>query len=212
MNTKLDIKEPKIYFAGRIRKERKRFGINVDSTINDSDNLYAPRIAPVQGNGFKYTGPFTFGDDHGCSHRGFAGIEWRVSVPPEQADLPFYDFFGTSSHGATYDCCHSGYKEGKSIRQAVFQRAMFGIHEADYVFAWVDDDQCFGTLVEIGFARALGKKIFIGIPPHIEPRGELWFGLYAATLIFKADTVKEAVKQVLDHIMFEYHKKSGSAA
>jgi len=43
------------------------------------------------------------------------------------------------------------------------------IKSCDVVFAWINSEDCFGTLVELGYAAALNKEIWIASPPaHTE--------------------------------------------
>lgn len=47
------------------------------------------------------------------------------------------------------------------------------IEYVDLVFAWVDSDDCLGTMFELGLARGLGKVIVIASPPTFDWR-ETW--------------------------------------
>lgn len=94
-------------------------------------------------------------------------------------------------HGIT-----DGYNIGESENE-VLQRSLDGVRNADVFFALFEDDKAFGTLVELGYARALGKPIFAGFPAQIicvdrgccypegyNPRdrwNDLWFAAQAAT-------------------------------
>lgn len=69
---------------------------------------------------------------------------------------------------------------GFSHRQgSVFMQCCIQIERADVVFAWIDDVSAHGTLVEIGYARALQKEIWVAGYP-IE---DLWFAFAAATQV-----------------------------
>lgn len=46
------------------------------------------------------------------------------------------------------------------------------IKRSDVVFAWIDKLSAYATLVELGYAKALGKRIWIASPLHYE---DLWF-------------------------------------
>src|ERR1700722_16208427 len=47
------------------------------------------------------------------------------------------------------------------------------IRNCDLLFAWLDEPDCYGTLVEIGYAAALGKMIWIATAhSHVD----MWFG------------------------------------
>jgi nucleoside 2-deoxyribosyltransferase len=67
-----------------------------------------------------------------------------------------------------------------------FANALAGMKECDVVFAWIESKDCYGTLVEIGYANALGKPVFIACKD--EPDSELWFA-------FKMDTYFPEVRK-----------------
>lgn len=48
------------------------------------------------------------------------------------------------------------------------------IEQCDVFFAWIDDLTCYGTLAEIGYARALKKPIWIAGPHKIIHVGDYW--------------------------------------
>jgi nucleoside 2-deoxyribosyltransferase len=74
----------------------------------------------------------------------------------------------------------------------VFSRSLDGLKRADIVFVWLDDYEAHGSGVEIGYARGLGKPIFLTHAPHIAPKGELWFAFEAATQIKSFESAREA--------------------
>jgi len=39
----------------------------------------------------------------------------------------------------------------------------YAIQSADLLFAWIDSDDCYGTLLEIGYAKALGKAVVVAM-------------------------------------------------
>jgi hypothetical protein len=59
--------------------------------------------------------------------------------------------FWTSWHGALEEESH----------ETIFKRNMESIRKCDMLFAFIDSEDCYGTLAEIGFAHALGKSIYI---------------------------------------------------
>lgn len=54
-----------------------------------------------------------------------------------------------------------GLDGGIDYQEHIVVRSFHGIMNADCVLAVIDDLECFGTLVEIGYAKALNKKLFI---------------------------------------------------
>lgn len=133
------------------------------------------------GNAFIYTGPYTYALGQ-HSFRPIHGGE--------------YEDMGGGSSGATW-----------SVLNASFQ----GIRDCTIFFALIEDKEAYGTLVEIGYAAALGKWIVLGFsgdaipendkdciygdpskPFHgavsgITPNNDLWFAARAADSIYCGD-------------------------
>lgn len=66
----------------------------------------------------------------------------------------------------------SGGHDASDEQWTIHHSCITGIDAADAVFAWIDQDELHGTLVEIGYARGFGKPIFITGPTRIPA---LWF-------------------------------------
>lgn len=170
--TTSNTEHPIWYAAGRIELSRNRFGV----TPCGMDAYELTDIAPItSGVSFRYSGPYTVACDHGCGH--ITGTvadrkcnEWRRQ-----------ETAGSATHGAGGRGCGS-YPERTPHRQ-IFSRSLDGIRKADFFFVWIEDQECFGTLVEIGYARALGKTIILAHAPGIAPTGELWFAFQSADFV-----------------------------
>lgn len=162
------------YAAGRIeRQTRERFGL-----INNMMDYDEPtHVAPIRaGEGFAYSGPFTYGCDHQCTHSG-NGSGWEM-----RDKVGLTGTAGTATHGSALAGCAAAFATDPSIdRKALYLRALDGIAKADAVFVWITDEECFGTLLEVGYAKALGKPIYLAHAPHIHPNGELWFSFQSAS-------------------------------
>lgn len=78
----------------------------------------------------------------------------------------------------TVDCCNHGFYEEPHFTgedgEDTFRRARSGVEACDVFFAYIDDYECFGTLVEIGWATALRnsgqKKVVLGLSDTIGQR------------------------------------------
>src|SRR5262245_44160638 len=145
----------RIYLAGKVRKNCWRNGV-VDRFQEVMDGLNR-RICPsgldwdeldrisrdftfpvlkraVFGR-HDYVGPYFLGCDHGCWH-------------------------GPGSHGlGGYG--HGYHDLGELRRESVRDACLVALRRADLVFAWVDTPDCFGTIAEVGYARALGAEVVI---------------------------------------------------
>ena len=65
------------------------------------------------------------------------------------------------------------------------------IRKADLVFAWIDSLDCYGTIVEIGYAHGRQKKIVIAGPEFYK---DLWFVYqFAGGVAFNWHTAAEVI-------------------
>jgi nucleoside 2-deoxyribosyltransferase len=65
----------------------------------------------------------------------------------------------SKAHNITY---HGSDLNGE---QEVVASCREGIEDADCVFCWVDSLDCYGTLLEVGYARARGKRVVLAFHP-----------------------------------------------
>lgn len=78
---------------------------------------------------------------------------------------------------------------------SILARSIDGIDSADFVFAWIDSEDCYGTLVELGYALANQKTVYLA-GPRIFP--ELWFGYCSADrTCFDFATPREALNAMI---------------
>lgn len=174
----------RIYIAGRIERSRDRFGLPIDITTSPDDGTDArgyldqqPIPFMFEGRSYTYTGPFTVGCDHSCAHA------YDHAVGPTCGQEAFYSF--------------SGEEMVDDLRDSVFDKSLDQISSADVVFAWLGDDshEAHGTLVEIGYAKGLGKLVLIGHKP--EDSAETWFAKRAGKS-FIAESGREAFSAAMN--------------
>jgi len=151
---------PTFYSVGKISKNgwRECFGVAMPNTRDEY--LQAKPVATRIGE-FSYAGPFFIRCDHGCSH-------------------------GNKSHATASICEANGFRPAQVFRQSELQ-----IREAGFVLAWIgvgDDgfESAYGSLVEIGIARSLGKPILFAHHPEANLR-DFWFALEAATAVVRTE-------------------------
>lgn len=76
------------------------------------------------------------------------------------------------------------------------------IARADIVFAWIDRDDCYGTITELGYAAALGKRIWIA-SPKLFP--DMWFPFHTAEYAWEG--VPEAAGAFRDGMVRDYNHR-----
>ena len=157
-------RKPIIYFAGKIGRHDWRcelFGARIGGVDDDYgfrsllDETHVRDMGP-----FAYGGPFFISCDHGCAH-------------------------GPASHGAEPKGCLDGAAEGVlETHRAIWRVNRARIRRADLVFAYINETDCFGTLIELGYAAALNKPITIGIGRNIkiEEFDDLWMARECHTM------------------------------
>jgi len=74
----------------------------------------------------------------------------------------------------------------------VLNQCLSQIQKADMVFAWIDDGEAYGTIAEIGYAKALGKKVWIGMSEDMEQLYDTWFVEHMADALVYAKSAGEA--------------------
>jgi nucleoside 2-deoxyribosyltransferase len=73
------------------------------------------------------------------------------------------------------------------------------VASCDLLFAWINSDDCFGTIFEIGLAVAREKTVVIASPKGFDDR-QMWLcRQFAATHVF-ADTAGEAWKKLWNQV------------
>lgn len=70
--------------------------------------------------------------------------------------------------------------EGPPLRQHIVSLCWHAIQRCDVLFAWLDDPTAYGSLVEIGWAHALQKPVWIASPTWLP---DLWFAYTLATQV-----------------------------
>ncbi len=133
--------------------------------------------------------------------------EWERLPVSENAVLDAHDYVGPchfdclDGHLHDYDNRHgfvsslSHTDDEERDRVAVRCLCLDAIRRADVVFCWLDSTDCHGTLAEIGYAHALGRRIWAAGP---QPLPDLWFAVgMAEWQLFTAASPKAALQQAL---------------
>jgi Nucleoside 2-deoxyribosyltransferase len=181
------VRKPRVYLAGKIAKKGWRQEI--------ADLRRVPPEAALNPNfeldcgAFIMTGPFLISCDHGCSH-------------------------GPGTHGAGIGCIEDLNEPIRRRRRRIHTLSFQRIARADGVFAYIDAADCYGTLVELGYAHALGKPVVI-VADGLSRKeiDELWFARQCATAILRGsphETFETALRSF--HTGGEKSRREVSAA
>jgi len=165
-----------VYLAGKVGKNCWRHSLA--SGLKRSYDCLGPwdwslSRCGIDGRIMKMTGPFFRSCDHGCGHGN--GTHGQGAAPCFEG-MPFDSY-------ETYGAC------------------MKAIAESDVFFAWIDALDCYGTLIEAGYAKGIGKKVVVGFSEDVfeksmvtvqedisgghgafvaEQKSDLWFLMQAA--------------------------------
>lgn len=109
------------------------------------------------------------------------------------------------SHDSNYPHGYSAdgqpWKE-ESDKKQIANAVSKAIRESDLLFAWIDSYDCYGTLLEIGYARGLGKIVVAVFSDTIDTR-ELWLTQAAATYSLTAKTPRNGWDEFWRLVAFE---------
>jgi hypothetical protein len=89
--------------------------------------------------------------------------------------------------------------ERRRAMSAVHKNIDSAITKCDLLFAWINSDDCFGTIFEIGLAVARRKTVVVASPKEFDDH-QMWLcQQFAATRIF-ANTAGEAWKKLWNQV------------
>ncbi|WP_433426224.1 DUF559 domain-containing protein (plasmid) [Microtetraspora malaysiensis] len=168
-----------IYLAGKIGKNDWRHDVVKDlrgawGTFGENIHEDWPVLELAVLDRFNYVGPYFISDDHGCWH-------------------------GAGTHGCGRDGEGGGCSSGGPHRELVRDLCLTAIRRTDVFFAWLDDTTAYGTLAEIGYAHALGKRIIIGAPKSSTLLDDdMWFAQTMSETVLWASTPREALEQLME--------------
>lgn len=140
---------------------------------NDWRMTIVPRLAGVDlgqildCGDFRYGGPYFIACDHGCAHG--PGTHGLKSTPCTVSDVP--------------------------PRWTIPSLCCGWIRRSELIFAWIDEDTCFGTMVELGWAQMMAKPIYIGFRSKTLSE-QMWFAAHGPKTTFAIfDTPISALMQ-----------------
>lgn len=136
--------------------------------------------------------------------------EWSTIPIPGTGLFYAGPYFEAQGHGAAHMSGHHG---TTSARKETAARCRAAIRNCDVFFAWLECETAHGTMVEIGYAYALGKMIIVARPPRDSQcdecyscrtygcgstcqcnRDKLWFALEHATAVIYEENAVAAFK------------------
>jgi hypothetical protein len=145
----------KIYLAGKIRQNcwRQSIVAGLREALSDdcpslcvNDDPAWPLLERSVFGVHSYTGPYFVSCDHGCYH-------------------------GDDEHGQGTQT-KMRLDHNSTANENVVLRCLDAIKRSDLIFAWVDEPDCYGTVVEVGYAAALGKTVAVSGPKRYR---DMWF-------------------------------------
>lgn len=169
-----------VYLAGKVGHTDWRHSLfslrAVQLRYQQSRDLIHLAEGPLKRDGFEYAGPYFLGDDHGCFH----GENQHGLIDPGYAD-------GVAQDDPNFPQVLE--------RSTVLNSCLYWLTNADVLFCWIDSATAFGTLVEIGYAAALKKPMFLASPDGIP---DMWFARLLAARSVQARSATDAWKMFVE--------------
>ena len=172
----------KIYLAGKISKNCWRHSLvkglrdQFEGGCGESMSMieeWWPVLQNAIGDGLHYCGPYFISCDHGCFHS-------------EEASHGAVASYESMSHD------ENSYSDEQYSR--AYSRCLGAIEVSDVVFCWIESDDCFGTIAEIGYAKAMGKFICISFAESFDAE-DMWFVRSMADCTFSSRHAESAFEQ-----------------
>lgn len=146
----------KVYLAGKITKHGWRFDLVKGLRSARDWKGSFPVLHNAIFEEHDYVGPFFVACDHGCYH-------------------------GEATHGVGLDHDYGEIESARDLdRQTVVNLCFQAIQSADLIFAWLDNDTAYGSLVEIGYALGQGKPVYVCFAPDQALMMDMWFAATSA--------------------------------
>jgi nucleoside 2-deoxyribosyltransferase len=157
----------RVYLAGKIRKNDWRHVLF--PRLRASKILDGMPKREVWEGSIVYSGPFFVSCGHGCAH-------------------------GENEHGCGVrgtGCFCRERTEQERIQARTANECIRGIDNANFIFCWIEELTAFGTIFELGYARATNKPIFVALKKNDKGESfssDLWFCLSQAQKWIETDT------------------------
>lgn len=127
---------------------------------------------------------------------------WRREIANERFIGQKYEFYSIDPDSRMFS--PGFYYSGPNFSDnhgcvVAHQRARHQIEKSDFLFAWVNSKDAYGTFHEIGFADAIGKKIYIGYSPEM-PKDDMWFMSKSAEAFGVFDCASDAWESMIPSV------------
>lgn len=154
----------KVYFAGKVKKEGFRQQLMRKRIMSER----AGSVVCVNGGVLIYAGPNAISDDHGCWHGEDNQSTFVHGVSYIDSQKSIFNY--KDNFQETYTSCEYGEigDDAPLSNLDVTKRCFWQIDNCDAVYAYIDSPDCYGTLVELGYANAKNKPIYLVFPDSFD--------------------------------------------
>ena len=136
---------PRVYMAGKVGRRNYRNELGLGSRGMSQIN----HVNQHKERSYIYNGPIIPSCDHGCWHDFFDG--------------------GTGSDGGFIKEEKTSFFVEPTNHEAVVGSTMKQIQSSDFLFAWFESYDAYGSIAEIGFAAGMGIPVYIGFREDVFP-------------------------------------------
>lgn len=159
-----------VYLAGKIGVHGWRGKIVKDIDVLTED-IYRTEPSETYIDGLYTTGPFFICCDHGCYH----GSESHGVGAYTEKEID-------NDSGITPDRCSGEGVPAGLVPQICESQIM----DSNFLFAYIDSSTCYGTLYEIGYAKAMGIQVAVMFA-NPDLKRDMWFISESANIVFSCD-------------------------
>jgi hypothetical protein len=145
---------PKVYFAGKVSKNCYRTKLLNDRYVMSDIQTYNTFKGQI-----KYIGPYALDSEHGSSHWSRHSLAIKESIHTFSSRIRNLDSKYFKERTDSYD---DYFEDGLSLKE-VTHLCLNQIKDSDFIIAYIETLDCYGTLAELGMASALNKQIFLFI-------------------------------------------------
>lgn len=168
----------------------------LDDGVLYSDEVAWPILRSVIFGKHNYVGPYFMACDHGCYH---GDDQHGVFAAGRQQEV--YNCGG--GHGCGKESCDGDCSVvyDQSRAPLVNSLCLNSIKNCDLLFAWIDTSDCYGTIIEIGYAAAKNKRVVIAGPKQFR---DMWFVYKTASSGFiQSNSPSEALYSHIAEFLYD---------
>jgi hypothetical protein len=191
-----------VYLAGKItndnwrdqivggwscEKVSRHYSQVVGSSLGREWGVARNAVKAAYGVKLDYTGPWWSDMGEFGGHGDSSSCSWPHA----------YGGGDVTAHGES--CDYRSPEEVRATSRAVANNVVAAICKCDLLFAWINSDDCFGTIFEIGVAVSRNKTVVIACPAAFDHQ-QMWLSRSFSPVLVIADSAGGAWEKLWKHV------------